>query len=207
MKKTLFLLISTLISATLFTACSTTVPKPNEADKISQMSKEEMLKLWERSGQVNENHKLLSSWAGKWKTEVTTWMPGSDKPVKSKGYSVITPILGGRFVEEKYFGTFHGKKFEGRGIFGYDNHKAVFSSTWLDNTSTSVMTSTGKKDGDTITWNGEFTCPITNQTKSAKSVTKIVSPKEHAFEMWDVEKNSETGKVTENKVFEIRYTK
>ncbi|HVR43705.1 MAG TPA: DUF1579 domain-containing protein [Thermoanaerobaculia bacterium] len=93
-----------------------------------------------------EPHRLLDRLVGSWDAEVTMWIDPSGPPVVSSGVSENRWILGGRWIEQRFRGTFQGAEFEGLGHYGYDNVKKKYLSSWMDNFSTWMMTAEGRTD-------------------------------------------------------------
>jgi hypothetical protein len=52
--------------------------------------------------------------------------------------------------------------FEGKGCWGYDNHKKKFVGVWIDTWSTSIMNCEGTFDEAkrTMNWESECYCPV-----------------------------------------------
>lgn len=115
---------------------------------------------------INENHDLLKTLEGKWKTSVKFWMDPAGEPEVSEGTSESRVIMGGRFLEQYFQGGFMGQPFEGRGLLGYDNMKKEYTSIWFDNMSTGIMTSAGQYNKETkvLTAEGSMSCPVTEET-------------------------------------------
>jgi len=112
--------------------------------------------------------------------------------------------MGGRFLQDEYKGKAMGKPFKGMGLLGYDNAANSYVSVWLDSSSTGVMTSKGTVDasGKVFTFNGEYTCPITGETRHTREVLTVVDNKTRVFEMFD---KDPMGK--EFKALEVTYTR
>lgn len=172
-----------------------------QADAAMAAKMEEMKKL----GAPGENHKALDALVGKWNTSVKWWMSPESKPEESQGTSDNHWILGGRFVQEDFKGTSMGQPFEGMGLMGYDNIRAEYTSLWLDNMATGIMTGTGQYDAATKTFtkNATMSCPMTGEKNRAmRSVCKIVDNDHFTLEMY---MNDKDGK--EFKAMEIRYVR
>ena len=85
-----------------------------------------MMEAMMKAGMPGDPHKLLNSMAGSWTTKATFWMmPGAD-PTSMEGTSENKWVMGGRYLEQRFSGSFMGMPFEGQGYTGYDN---VRSST------------------------------------------------------------------------------
>jgi hypothetical protein len=148
------------------------------------------------------SHETLKGMQGSWKAVVKSWFaPG--EPTVTEGTADCRMILGDRFLEQRFTGALMGQPFEGYGVTGYDNRKKEYSSFWVDNMSTGMMTMTGgtldaatKEMSFKGTMDGPDGTPVPTRT-----VTKFVSPDNHVFSMYA----SQGGK--EALMLEITYTR
>jgi hypothetical protein len=131
-----------------------------------------------------EHHEHMKKLAGNHTYTMKMWMDPAAPPQESTGKRTSEFLLGGRFLEEKYTGTFMGMPFEGIGILGYDNVKKQYVGTWIDNMSTGIMTSHGTCDKGSWTMTGESTDPMTGKTWTSRSVVKIVDDNTFVMEMY-----------------------
>jgi hypothetical protein len=163
-----------------------------------------MMEAMMKAGQPGDAHKKLDGMVGTWDTKVTFWMmPGMD-PMTSAGSSTNQWVMGGRYLEQRYKGDMSGMPFEGVGYTGYDNVKKQYWGTWMDNMSTSMMTSTGATSSDGKTW--EFTAtmsdPMTGKDSTAKEKITVIDADHHMMEMWAA---GPDGKMFKN--MEIQYSR
>ena len=160
-----------------------------------------MMEAWAAASAVGESHKRLLGMEGTWDAEVSMWMAPGQPPTKSMGTSVNKPILGGRWIEQRFTGTAMGQPFHGIGYTGYDNTKKRYVSTWMDDMSTALMVSEGTFDaaGKVMTSTSTMMDPMTGKPMQSKGVMRIVDNDHHVYEMWE----SHDGK--ENKSMEIHY--
>lgn len=160
-------------------------------------SMEEMMKM----GEPGENHKLLAKCVGTWDAVVKASNPMTGKTEESKGTAVFTSILGGRFVQTHFNGEFMGTKFEGMGVYGYDNTDKKFTSSWMDTMSTSTMSGTGElsQDKKTLTWTSSCNTPMGKM--QTKEVQTFVDDHSMTFVMYSIQGGKE------NKEMEIVYTR
>jgi hypothetical protein len=145
-----------------------------------------MMDAMMKAATPGDPHKKLDGMIGSWDTKITMWMmPGSD-PMTSTGTSENKWIMGGRYVEQRFTGSFMGTPFEGIGYSGYDNVKKQYFGTWMDNMSTGMMSSTGSVDADGKTWNFTSTVPdpMTGKDMNVEEKVVIVDPDHHTMEMW-----------------------
>lgn len=119
-----------------------------------------MQAAFEAAARPGENHRKLDALIGTWSTK-TTWYCDPTKAQETTGIAVNTWTLGGRFVEQRFFGAMPGTAaaFEGIGLTGFDNVTGKFVGSWLDNLSTTIMPMQGSMDGKTLTLRGECTMP------------------------------------------------
>jgi hypothetical protein len=134
----------------------------------------------------SEAHKKLEMMAGTFTTKVKMWMDPAAPPQESEGTSENRMVLGGRWLEQRYEGTFMGGPFSGIGLTGYDNFKKQYIGMWMDTASTSSMMTTGTAgaDGKTMTFTGTMDDPMTGTATQMKEVVTIVDADHHNFEMW-----------------------
>lgn len=149
-------------------------------------------------------HKALEPFVGEWTAEVKAWMAPSQPPTVSKGTAKATWILDGRYVQEEFSGDFMGQPFRGMSLTGYDNVRGKYRSMWVDNMSTTIVTSEGDLDatGKVLTFNGDYACAMTGEkNKQTKMISRIVNKDKHIFEMHDPSLGANS------KVMEITYTR
>ena len=89
---------------------------------------------------------------GSWNVTVKSWMAPGQPPMESTGTAMNAWVLGGRWMEEKFTGSFMGMPFNGIGYTGYDNIRHTYTATWMDSMSTSMMTSSGDPDASGKNW-------------------------------------------------------
>ena len=123
-----------------------------------------------------ENHKVLEVFVGKWEATVKSWMDSKSEPMVSQSQSNSEWILGGRFIQEKFSGTFMNEPYEGIGLFGYDNIQKEYQYFWLDNMGTGVAKITSQYDpaSKTFTEEGSVSCPITNDKRAIRGKITLV---------------------------------
>ena len=158
-----------------------------QSDKQPQMSDQEkaMMAAWEKFATPGAPHKALAALAGAFDTKVTMWMAPGAPPSVSTGFSHNKMVLGDRYLEQTFNGTFNGMPFQGVGYTGYDNGKKQYFGTWMDNMSTGVMTSTGtSSDGKSFKFNTVNTDAMTGKDSLGQSVLNVGDADHHTMEMW-----------------------
>jgi hypothetical protein len=148
---------------------------------------EAMMKKWAEYAAPGANHKVLEKMVGNWTYLNKSWMDPNAPAMESPGKASYQMILGGRYLQQNYSGEFMGMPFEGVGFVGYDNFNKYFVSTWSDNTSTGIMTTTGgtMNDKGDLLFNGTMDDPITGQKNMKfREVVRWTGPDTFVFEMF-----------------------
>ena len=188
------LLLTTAALAGL-SAVTTTAP-------AQEPDQEAIMAAYMKAATPGEEHQELAATAGTYTTVSRWWQAPGAPPEESTGSAERTAILGGRYVVEKMTGTMMGMPFEGMGITGYDNVEQKYVTIWVDNMSTGIFRMLGEADDSgNLVFRGEYTDPVTGETKTMRSVSSAAANGE-TFEMYEVAADG-----SEFKVFEIVYTK
>jgi hypothetical protein len=131
------------------------------------------------------SHKMLDPMVGTWDATLSMWESADAAAMTSSGVSENKWILGGRYLEQRFNGSFMGMPFEGIGYTGFDNVTHQFWGTWMDNMSTGVMLSSGtSSDGKNWRLTTKMSDPMTGQVSSGDETLVIESPDRHVMEMW-----------------------
>ena len=165
---------------------------------------EELMKKAEAACTPGAAHKLLEPLVGDWNAEVKMWMAPDAPPTITKGTAKSTWALKGRFVQQEFTGEFMGKPFSGISFTGYDNVRQKYRNVWIDDMSTTMVTSEGdaNADGKVITFGGNYACAMTGEkNKATTQIYRILSRDKHIFEMHDPSKGESS------KTMEITYTR
>jgi hypothetical protein len=163
-----------------------------------------MMEAMQKAMTPGEGQKKLEPLVGTFDSKVKTWMDPSQPPEDTVGTSVNAWVLGDRYVEMRYEGTFMGGAFRGIGYTGYDNVSKKYVSTWMDTAGTGMMWSTGTADasGQVMTFQATMSDPTTGKPSTATEKITIKDNDHHLLEMW--------GKGPDGKTFkmmEIQYTR
>jgi hypothetical protein len=164
---------------------------------------EEMMKKAEAACTPGPAHKALEPLVGDWNAEVKMWMAPDAPPTITKGTAKSTWMLKDRFVQQEFNGEFMGKPFHGISFTGYDNVRQKYRSVWIDDMSTTMVTSEGDADtgGKAITLAGNYACAMTGEkNKATTQIYRILSRDKHVFEMYDPAQGG-------SKTMEITYTR
>ena len=172
------------------------------AGRAAAMDEKAMMEAWIKVATPGDGHKWLEPVIGGWDTKISMWMAPGTPPRQSTGTADHKWVLGGRFVEQRYEGSFMGQPFSGVGYTGYDNYKKKYVGTWMDTMGTMIMVSQGDAAGKTLTMSSTIDDVITGKATAVKSEIKIVDADHHTMEMWGPDP---TGKSF--KTLEIQYTR
>ena len=193
------------LALTLVLACLA-LPALAQEQKQQQMSPEEQAAMaaWQKYMTPSEGHKMLDGMIGTFDAKVSMWMQPGQPPAVSNGVSENRWVLGNRYVQENFTGTFMGMPFQGIGYTGYDNGKKQYFGTWIDNMSTGIMTSTGttSDNGKTWTFKSVSTDPMTGKDMAGESRVTVTDRDHHTMEMYGP---GPDGKVY--KMMQIDYTR
>ncbi len=174
-----------------------------EQPKMSAEEKAQMEAMM-KAVSPSEGHKKLAAFVGTWDAKVKMYPMQPGAPVQeSTGVSESKWVLGGRWVQETFNGTFMGMPFSGIGYTGYDNIKKQYVGTWMDTMSTSVMTSAGGPTSDkTYEFKSSMDDPMSGKSMPVTSKMTVIDDNKHVMEMWAP---APDGKMF--KMMEITYTR
>ena len=159
----------------------------DQADAKKKPSMDQaMMEAMMKAGTPGAAHKKLDGMVGTWTTKATFWHSPEADPTTMDGTSENKWVMGGRYLEQRFTGSFMGMPFEGVGYTGYDNVKKQYWGTWMDNMSTSMMMTTGSIEADGKTWKfrGMMTDPMTGQDSPIEEKVVVKDNDHHSFEMW-----------------------
>jgi len=122
-----------------------------------------------------EHHAHMKKLVGEFDYTITLYMPGA-APQPFTGHRSAKMIMGDRYLDESYSGTFMGMPFEGHGTMAYDNVQKKYLSTWIDNMGTGIMFGSGLCANNGTVWNmnAEMADPMTGKMTPERSVTTLV---------------------------------
>jgi hypothetical protein len=178
--------------------------KPGKSQGSAQADENARMEAWQKAMTPGEMQKKLRPLEGTFDVAVRTWMEPTQEPEDSTGTSTHTWVLGDRFLEERFDGTFMGAPFQGIGFLGYDNVAKKYVSTWMDTASTGILSSTGTVDagGKIFQFKATIADPLTGKLAPVEEKLTIEDADHHRFEMWS---RGPDGKMFKN--MEIRYTR
>jgi hypothetical protein len=169
--------------------------KPDETDPMAK---------WQRYMTPGEMHRMMAKWDGNWNVEITMWMDTSTAAQSATGKVENKMIMNGLYQISKYSGDIMGMPFEGQGTTGFDNHRGLFETTWIDNMGSGIIKLEGFWNGanKTINLKGRMVDPSTATIKSIRQTIKIIDDNTQIMEMFTREPDGK-----EFKTMQIKYTR
>lgn len=163
-----------------------------------------MMKNWQEYMTPGDVHKMMANWSGEWNGEVTMWMAPGSPEEKSASTAVNKMIMNGLYQQSTHTGNMMGMPFSGQSIVGYDNHRKVFVSTWIDNMGSGIMVLRGPWDEATKTINlkGTMVDPGTKMDTDIRETFKIIDDNTQEMEMFVMMPDGK-----EFKTMNIKYTR
>ncbi|HEX7252621.1 MAG TPA: DUF1579 domain-containing protein [Thermoanaerobaculia bacterium] len=195
--------VSTLALCTgLFVAAASSVVAQDKKAAPAPPDQKAAMEAMQKAATPGEAHKKLDAMVGTWDTKVSMWMDPTQPPQVSTGTSENKWVLGNRYVEMQYQGTFMGQPFSGIGYQGYDNTTKKYIGTWMDTASTAMMNSTGTMTGNVMKASSMMADPMTGKMEKLATVLTVKDKDHHVMEMWGA---GPDGKQV--KMMEIEYTR
>jgi len=176
--------------------------KAAEKANPAAMDPKAAMEAMQKAATPGDEHKKLEPLVGTFDAKVSMWMAPGQPPQESTGTSESAWVLGGRFLETKYQGTFMGQPFSGIGYTGYDNVTKKYIGTWMDTASTGMMSSSGAMAGKSMKMTATMSDPMSGKVQRATETFTIMDNDHNRMEMWD---KSPDGKPV--KVMQIDYTR
>ena len=173
--------------------------KKAKAAKAGPPDEKAMMEAMAKAGTPGEAHKKLEPMVGTFDTKVKMWMDPSKPAEESSGKTESKWVLGNRFVQENYEGTFMGQPFSGMGYWGYDNITKKYTGTWMDSMGTAMMNSTGKVDasGKVMTYTAMMNDPMTGKLCKITEKVTVADNDHHLMEMWGPDPSGKNYKMME----------
>ena len=156
----------------------------DDPKKAADDMQKAQMDAWMKASTPGDAHKKLDNMVGAWDVKVKSWMQPGAPPMESTGTAMNAWVLGGRWMEEKFTGSFMGMPFQGIGYTGYDNIKKRYVGTWMDNMSTAVMVSTGGGSGNAWEFSSSMDDPMTGKPSPVTEKFVVTDADHHMMEMW-----------------------
>jgi hypothetical protein len=174
-------LVCALMMSVAFTSA-----QENKRAQTPPMDEKTAMEMMQKLATPGEAHKKLDVLAGSWTAKSSMWMDPSKPPEVTEGTSEHKWILGGRFIEQRFEGSFMGMPFSGIGYTGYDNYKKEYVGVWMDSSGTSMFHTTGSFDasGKILTFSGKTDDFTTGKVITMTEKMTFVSKDEVLFEIW-----------------------
>jgi len=183
----------------LASAAATGVDKGKKVAKAGPPDEKAMMEAMAKAGTPGEAHKKLDPMVGTFDTKAKMWMDPSKPAEETSGKTESKWVLGNRFVQETYDGTFMGQPFSGMGYWGYDNITKKYTGTWMDSMGTAMMNSTGKMDasGKVLTYTAMMNDPMTGKLCKITEKVTVTDNDHHMMEMWGPDPSGKNYKMME----------
>jgi hypothetical protein len=154
---------------------------------------------------TNENHTILSTWAGEWNGTATIWRMPDTTATFAQVKSISQMGMGGRYLISNITGKMQDSTFQAMGTLGYDNVKKVFVSTWIDNFSTGITELEGNWNNaeHQLELKGKLVDPVTGKEADARENIRAIDGNNQFVELilYPGDKNKE------QKLMEIKYSR
>jgi hypothetical protein len=151
-------------------------------------------KAWAEYMTPGNMHKMMAKSNGMWNVEMSMYYSPGTPPSVSKMSCENKMILGGRYQQSTYNGTFENMHFEGLNTLAYDNARKVYVSTWIDNMGTGIMNLEGTYDEATKTMNmkGKSIDVPTGKEIQIRETMQFIDDNNQLMEMFDTKDGKET---------------
>ena len=199
-----FLLVLAMGAFAAAAGADETADKKKGAAPAGAPDEKAMMEMMAKVATPGEQHKKLDVFAGSFDTTLKMWMDPAKPPAETPGKTETKWVLGNRYLEQHYEGSFMGQPFSGIGFIGYDNVTKKYWMNWMDTAATGAMSMTGKWDptGKVMTWTGTMVDPMTNKPQKFMQKVTVTDKDHHNWEMWGPDM---TGK--QYKMMEANYTR
>jgi hypothetical protein len=173
--------------------------KGKKAAKAGPPDEKAAMEAMMKAGTPGDAHKKLEPMVGTFDTKVKMWMDPSKPADESTGKTESKWVLGNRYVQQSYEGTFMGQPFSGMGFMGYDNITKKYTGTWIDSMSTAMMNFTGKLDatGKVMTLTAMVNDPVTGKLCKITEKVTVADNDHYMMEMWGPDPSGKNYKMME----------
>ena len=152
----------------------------------SDEERAKMMETYMKLATPGAGHKLLEPIVGSFDVRTVMWEYSGAPPQESTGTSEHVWVLGGRYVQQTFHGSFVGMPFDGIGYTGYDNYRQQYIGVWMDTMGTAMLISTGTADatGKLMTFTGEWDDAMAGKKSYMREVFRIIDNDKHVMEMY-----------------------
>ena len=159
----------------------------------------EMTESMARAANPNEHHEHLARLVGEWEWTSKMWMQPGAPPMETKGNAVNEMLMGGRFLESRFNGSFMGQPFNGISIEGFDNLQERHVGVWFDSGGTMMLNFLGEcsEGGKILTTSAKYIDPMSGKPAKMKGKTTVANDNEYRFESWNSDESGEFQKTME----------
>lgn len=91
-------------------------------------------------------HERLSPMVGSWDVQISFWLKPEEPPLKSRGFSIIEPLFGGLFLQERVEGLIGEQAFVSLSWYGFSPQKKRYESTRIASTRADRVDESGAWD-------------------------------------------------------------
>src|SRR5258706_4880988 len=193
-----------ILAATVLVAVTATLAFADDPKAKAAAKEKAEMEAMMKAATPGDAHKKLGPMAGTFNANVKMWTQPGAPPTGGDGVAENSWALDGRFLEQRFTGTFMGMPFRGVGYTGYDNIKKKYIGSWMDSMSTSMMVSSGKADagGKSFTFTSTMADPMTGKSSEIKEKVTVVDDDHHTLEKWGAGPDGKTVRM-----MEITYTR
>jgi hypothetical protein len=154
------------------------------------------------AAQTDPEHARLSAMCGTWNVEMTFWLQPGQNGIPVKATSVISPLLGGRFIEEKIEGVLNGTPFTTLAWTGFNTVTHQYEATRIASTNTMRIAETGRYDETMKALELQAEYPLAGETWHQRTVITMTSADAMIASSY-----LRFGSVPEWKAVEIKYSR
>ena len=157
--------------------------------RIARMTDPAAMQAWMDSMKPGLGHEWVAQMVGDWDVTMKMWMDPSAPPTESKATSTFEPALNGKFAFQRLKGEMMGMPYEGMGMYGFDNNRQLFITSWADNMNGTISVMKGSLDrtGTVLTQIGEMDEPMSGEMgKPFMGRTTIQGPDTMVFEVYEI---------------------
>ncbi len=174
-----------LCAASLLLTATASAGSDPKATQTGPPDEKAAMEAMVKAATPGESHKRLDPLVGSFDATVRAWMAPGKPPEETKGTSENKWVLGNRYVEQRFQGTFMGQPFSGIGFTGYDNVWKRYVSVWMDDAGTGIMVSTGKAAGArAIDTTATVYNPVNGKPDKLTEKLTVADADHHTLEMW-----------------------